>query len=308
MKVSRFVFPEGSFASYVEAIARCDTQGAHAVWVPQVFSWDAMTALAAAAARTQRVRLGTAVLPAYTTHPLAMAATAMSVQAASAGRLTLGIGAAHRFLVEGSWGGSYARPVERMRDYLSALRPAMACQSVDVHTELLTARMDSPLTLPGTGPPPVLLAALQEKMLALAGRAADGTVTWLAGPKTLRDHIAPVLLGAADRHGRPRPRIVAALPVCVTGQPEAARRLARARFDRYTRVPSYRAVLAREGVDDIPDIALIGDEDHIGERLARLRAAGVDEFAALAFGDQEGVTRTEEFLARFGAGNAGGHA
>lgn len=305
MQVSRFVFPHGSFAEFVAAIAQSEAQGAYGVWVPQVFGWDAITAVTAAAARTSRVRLGTAVLPTHPTHPLAMAATAMSVQAASCGRFTLGIGASHQFLVEGAWGGSYARPVQRMRDYLSALQPAMAGQIVDVSTDLLTARTIRPLALPGIDPPPVLLAALGERMLALAGHSADGTITWLTGPKTLREHVAPVLLAAADHHDRPKPRIVAALPVCVTGSPDAARDMARSHFGHYATVPSYRSVLGREGVADISDIALIGAEDRVGEQLDALRAAGVDEFAACAFGDAQSVARTHEFLSSLGSGDGG---
>jgi F420-dependent oxidoreductase-like protein len=192
-----------------------------------------------------------------------------------------------------------------MRDYLSALGPAMAGQSVDVSTDLLTARTTRPLTFPGTHAPPVLLAALGEKMLALAGHRADGTITWLTGQKTLREHVAPALLAAAERNDRPRPRIVAALPVCVTSRPETARDLARRHFHHYTTVPSYRSVLDREGVDDIADIALIGDEDRVGGQLDALHAAGVDEFAACAFGDAQSVARTHEFLSSLGSGDGG---
>jgi F420-dependent oxidoreductase-like protein len=238
------------------------------------------------------------VLPSQTTHPLALAAAAMSVQSAAGGRFTLGLGASHRFLVETAWGGSYARPVQRMRDYMSALRPAMAGRSVDVRTELVTARTVRPLSLPGVAPPAILLAALGEKMLGLAGEVADGTITWLTGTRTLRAHVVPVLRGSAERAGRPRPRVVAALPVCVTSRPDAAVELARTQFAAYSQVPSYRSVLDREGVADASDVALIGGEDQVTERLNALAAAGVDEFAACVFGDPDSVERTHELLSR----------
>lgn len=298
MLLSRFVFPAGPFASFLDAITACEAQDAATAWVPQVFGWDALTALAVAGTRTSRLRLGTAVLPAPVTHPLAMAAAAMSVQSASSGRFTLGLGASHRFLVETAWGGSYARPVQRMRDYVSALRPAMAGESVDVRTDLLTARTVRPLSLPGAAPPPVLLAALGEKMLALAGEVADGTITWLTGQQTLRDHVIPVLRRSAEAARRPRPRVVAALPVCVTSRRARALELARTQFAAYTQVPSYRSVLDREGVADAADVAVIGDEDHVAERLDEFAAAGVDEFAACVFGDQESVQRTQDLLTR----------
>lgn len=296
MRLARFLFPSGTFDQFADAVASCEQQGFHGAWVPQVFGWDALTTLVVAGTRTSRLRLGTAVIPAYPTHPLALAAAAMSAQAATGGRLTLGIGASHRFLVEESWGMSYTQPAQRMRDYLAALRPAMAGQPVQVNTCRLVARTPRPLELPGTLTPPVMLAALGDRMLAIAGELADGVITWLAGPDTVRSHILPKLRAAAERAGRAAPRLVVALPVCVTKDPPAARVRASQQFAPYTNVPSYRSVLDREGARDAADVALIGDEDRVCQQLVELRSYGTDEFAACPFGDPREIDQTVALL------------
>jgi 5,10-methylenetetrahydromethanopterin reductase len=296
MKLARFLFPSGSFDQFADAVASCEQQGFHGAWVPQVFGWDALTTLVVAGTRSSRLQLGTAVIPAYPTHPLALAAAAMSAQAATGGRLTLGIGASHRFLVEESWGMSYAQPAQRMRDYLAALRPAMAGQPVEVRTCRLVARTPRPLELPGTPAPPVMLAALGDRMLAIAGELADGVITWLAGPDTVRSHILPKLRAAAEQAGRATPRLVVALPVCMTTDPVAARVRASQQFAPYTNVPSYRSVLDREGARDAAGVALIGDEDRICQQLAELSSYGTDEFAACPFGDPREIDQTVALL------------
>jgi 5,10-methylenetetrahydromethanopterin reductase len=299
VEISRFVFPEGTLDEFVAAIAECEPQGFHAVWVPQIFGWDPLTALAIAGTRTTRLRLGTAVVPSYPTHPLALAATAMTAQAATGGRLALGLGASHRFLVEQSWGMSYARPAARMRDYLAALVPAMAGEPVAVHTERLTARTPRPLELPGVTPPAVLLAAMGERMLAVAGEAASGTVTWLAGTRVIAGHIVPTLRAAAERAGRDAPAVVVALPVCITSNPAAARALAAERYAPYTDVPSYRAVLDREDAATPADVALIGSAEQVAEQLDELNAAGATEFCADVFGNTDERAGTVEFLRHY---------
>lgn len=296
MKISRFLFPTGDLGTYVDEIVKTETHGYHSVWLPQVFSWDALAVIAVAGSRTTRLRFGTSVIPTYPTHPLVMAASAMTAQSATGGRLTLGVGASHRFLVEDAWGMSYDRPMTRMRAYLAALVPAMSGDQVAVETDQLIARTVRPLELPGTPRPPVLIAALGPKMLDLAGTEADGTVTWLAGAHTLLTHVVPTITAAAERCERPRPSVVAGLPVCVTSEPAAAMTDARDLYAAYTQVPSYRAVLDREGAAEAADVALVGAEDVVAERLDELRAAGVSEFCASVFGSDEDQARTHRFL------------
>lgn len=140
---------------------------------------------------------------------------------------------------------------------------------------------------------PVLLAALAPRMLRLAGEVADGTVLWMTGAKTVAEHVAPAVTEAARAAGRPEPRIVCALPVCVTDDAEEARALAAKRFEIYGRLPSYRAVLDREGAEGPADVAIVGDEDEVAARIEALAKAGVTDFVAAEYSPG---TRTREFL------------
>jgi F420-dependent oxidoreductase-like protein len=297
MLISKMVFPAASFARFVDDIVDCERHGFHAAWVPQIFGWDALVGLAVAADRTTTLRLGTAVLPVYPTHPLVLAASAMSLQAASAGRFTLGVGTSHRFIVEQSWGHSFARPRSFVAEYLQVLVPAMAGQSVAVHGTQLSGVTVRPLETPGVMPPPVLLAAMGPAMLTTAGRQADGTITWLTGPRTLARDVVPTIQAAAAGAGRCAPQVVAGLPVCVTDDMSEARAAARAKYSAYDGVPSYRATLDREGLAFAGDVALVGSTAEVGERIAALAAAGVTQLCADIFGTADECERTTAVLA-----------
>lgn len=296
MKISRYLFPDGSLQDYVAEIVAAERAGFDAVWVPQIFGWDALTVLALAGAATSGIRLGTAVVSSYPTHPLALAAKAMTTQAASGGRLTLGVGASHRFLVEDVWGMSFASPAKRMHSYLAALRSAMDGERVDIEDKWVTARLPRPLEFDGHRAPPVLIAALGDRMLDIAGTDADGTVTWLAGTETLSKQIIPRINAAAQRAGRPSPTVVAALPVCVTDEPAAVRATADHLLARYASVPSYRRLLDHEGVDTPAGVALIGDEKQVSDGLAALAEIGTTEFSAFTFGSVSQQRRTIDVL------------
>jgi 5,10-methylenetetrahydromethanopterin reductase len=142
----------------------------------------------------------------------------------------------------------------------------------------------------------VLVAALGPAMLKLAGEVADGTITWLVGPHTLRDHIVPSITAAASAAGRAVPRVVVGLPVCVTADPDAARERAARTFGVYKDLPSYRAMLDREGAAGPADVAVVGDEEAVAEQLRRLAGIGATDFAAPLFGRPEERRRTLELL------------
>ncbi|WP_214402183.1 TIGR03564 family F420-dependent LLM class oxidoreductase [Pseudonocardia lacus] len=249
------------------------------VWVSQALGWDALTALTTAG-RVPRVGLGTAVVPVLQRHPLVLAGQALSTQAAVGGRLRLGVGAGIGAMLGAMYGVPHDRPALRMREYLGVLRPLLRGEAVDHHGPTLTAV--GAVDVPGTTPPPVLLAALGPAMLRVAGELADGAVTWMAGPRTLHEHVVPRLARAAA--GRPAPRVVAGLPVCVTADADAARARIAERFAPAGQVPEYRAVLDREGVDGPGGVAVVGDEDAVLRQLHRLRDAGATEFLAAPVG------------------------
>jgi len=274
-----------------ESIARGADDGFSSVWMSQTFDLDALTALAVAGSQVPGIELGTAVVPTYPRHPAALAQQALTVNAALGGRLALGIGLSHQIVIEGLYGMSFERPARHMREYLSILMPLVRGENVNFEGETLTARLG--LNTPGPKDMPVLIAALAPRMLRLAGEMADGTVLWMTGAKTVAEHVAPAVTEAARAAGRPEPRIVCALPVCVTDDVEAARALAAERFEIYGQLPSYRAMLDREGVQGPADVAIVGDEDEVSARIEALAEAGVTDFVAAEYSPG---TRTREFL------------
>ncbi|WP_123026593.1 TIGR03564 family F420-dependent LLM class oxidoreductase [Mycolicibacterium stellerae] len=296
MRISRFFSPTVTLTDYVDLIVGCEAAGFDGAWIPDAMSWDALTVSALVGARTSTLRVGTAVVPAYPSHPLTLAGKAMSTQAAAGGRFTLGLGTSHQFVVEQVWGMSFARPRQFMSEYLDILIPAMQQEQVAFHGEQLTGALPRALVLPGVQPPPVFLAAMGPAMLRLAGAHADGTITWLTGPRTLADHIVPTITTAAAEAGRPAPTIVAGLPVCVTNDVEDARKRAAVEYQVYDNFPSYRAMLDREGHAVAGDVALIGSAAQIAESVHGLREAGVTEMYAEIFGTDEEIAATVEVL------------
>ena len=272
------------------------------LWTPQLFDVDALTALAVVGREVPGLRVGTAVVPTYPRHPMVMAMQALTVQAATGGRLTLGIGLSHQIVIEGSFGLSFSTPVRHMREYLEVLMPLLHEGKVTFEGEELTARTFSPMRPAGSSPPAVVVAALGTQMLRLAGRVADGTALWMVGPKTLADHIVPTITQAAESAGRPAPRVVVGLPVCVTSDADAAREKAASQFGFYNNLPSYRAMLDKEGAGAPADLAIAGDEDHVAGELRRLGELGATELSLPVFGSGEERARTMTLLAELAKG------
>jgi F420-dependent oxidoreductase-like protein len=277
------------------------------IWLPQLppsagmAGWDALTTLALAGARTTGIELGTSVVVAYTQHPLALARQALTASAATGGRLLLGIGVSHRFLVSDMLGYSYEAPAAFLREYLEILAPALAGDPVDHHGPRITAV--GQLDLPHAAPPPLIAAALGPRMLDIAGRLTDGTVTAWTGLKTVERQIVPGISTAAEAAGRPAPQVIVGLPVSVTNDVAAARAEIGATFSPGD-LPAYKAVLDVEGVDSVADICVFGDEQQVAAQLRRFADVGATEFAAHPVGDAAAVARTIDVLASIGAGAA----
>ncbi|MGH9299784.1 MAG: TIGR03564 family F420-dependent LLM class oxidoreductase [Acidimicrobiales bacterium] len=259
-----------------------------------IFGYDAITLLTVVGQEVADVELMTAVVPIYTRHPLAMAQQALTAQAATGDRLALGIGLSHQVVVEGVYGQSYSRPLRAMREYLSALMPLVRREQANFKGETVAVSA-GPIEIEAAAPP-VIVAALGEAMLDLAGSEADGTATWMTGVETLRAHTVPLITAAAERAGRPAPRVVAALPVCVSDDAAAARERANQMFSIYGQLPSYRAMLDREGAEGPGDVALVGSEAEVTDRLERMGKSGVTDFTAAPFGAREEIERTVEMF------------
>jgi F420-dependent oxidoreductase-like protein len=292
---------DGTIEQVVAEAQSAADDGLHSFWASQIFGHDTLTVLALVGSRVPDIELGTAVIPTYPRHPMMMAQQALTVQAASGGRLALGIGLSHQVVVEMLWGMSYAKPVRHLREYLSVLMPLLEHGKVSFTGE--EYRVQGAVTVAGGSRPSVLVAALGTQMLNVTGRLTDGTSTWCTGIKTLRDHIGPVLRQAAADAGRPEPRVVAAFPVCVTDDVDAARERAKKVFAMYTTLPSYRAMMDLEGVADPSGLAIVGTEAEVRDQLLELGTVGVTDLNAGVFpGNPEENARTRSVLRELARG------
>lgn len=290
-----------AFTWLCEQLRRAVDDGFTSAWLANIFGLDSLTALAVAGSQVPGIELGTAVVPTYPRHPAALAQQALTVAAATEGRLTLGIGLSHKIVIEDMYGYSFERPARHMREYLSILLPLLDGQRAKFSGE--TLRGDIGLSVPRRGRVPVVLAALAPHMLRLAGERTDGTVTYLTGPATIAGHIVPAINAAARAAGRPRPRVVCILPVCVTDDPARVRARAAKTFAFYGGLPSYRAMLDREGAADPADVAIVGDEARVMAQIGRLSEAGVTDFIAAQFTSGDDAHRTRAMLKSLAAGS-----
>jgi F420-dependent oxidoreductase-like protein len=270
----------------VADVQAAEEQGFHSYWVPQIFGYDALTLLAVVGRETERIELGTSVIPTYPRHPAMLAAQALTTQQASGGRLTLGIGLSHQPVIEHMFGMSFDKPVRHLREYLDVLMPLVSGERVEAHGETISANLA--LDIPGTQPVPVQVAALGPQMLKLAGARTAGTITWMTGPRTIADHTAPTIQAAADAAGNPGPAITSGVPVCVTDDVAGTRARAAQVYAIYGQLPSYRAMLDREGLEGPADLAIIGDEEAVAARIRDFADAGVTDLAASEFGSGGG--------------------
>ncbi len=284
-----------------EQAKRAEEIGFASVWLPQVMGSDALTTLVVAGMATERIALGTAVIPIQLRHPIALAQQALTVQSAVGGRLHLGIGLSHKPVIETMWGIPFQKPAKQMSEYLTVLGDLVEKGSASLSGEFY--RLNASLSVPGASPFPILVAALGEKMLRIAGQKAAGTVTWMTGRKTLETHIVPKITKAAEEAGRPAPRVVAGIQVALTPDVDAARERAARVFAIYPTLPSYRAMLDIEGAGSAADLVIAGDEAAVESQIRSYFDAGATEVLAVPVGvgeaKEEKVAsseRTVEFL------------
>lgn len=301
---------------YREKVARliagaqaAEDAGFETVWVPQIpDEFDALTALALMGNSTSRIELGSAVVPVQSRHPVAMAQQALSTQAACDGRLTLGLGPSHHWIVKDMFGLPYERPAALMRDYVDVLATALAGPGpVDVENE--SYRVHNPLDITDL-PTPILIAALGPVMLKLAGERTAGTILWMADERAIGEHIVPNITKAAEAAGRPAPRVVAGVPVtlCRSEDVDAVRSWANTALGHAEYSPNYQRLLEHGDSSDVGDMCAAGDEAAVLDRLRSFRDAGTTDLAArvLPYGSDRASRvasreRTEHFLASVAA-------
>ena len=308
MKVGMFVSDTGGRRSTVDEIVEnaqwCEQAGLAGAWVPYLpWSLDAFVTLTVVAQATSRIELGTAVVPTYPFHPMAMARSALSVNSIAKGRLALGIGPSHQSVIESMYGYRYDRPAAHTREYVLALRRAfVGDDQAEAHGDFYD--YSSIFAVPGAKEPGLLIAALAPRMLQLAGEHADGTILWFADEEAVRTHVAPRLTAAAQGAGRPTPRIISAMPTAVCDEADGRAQAAKA-FAMYQQIPTYQRILSRGEGSSPADVVLVGTVAQIAERLQRWAELGVTDVVAAPFpvGDDRAgsLQRTRDGLAEVAA-------
>jgi F420-dependent oxidoreductase-like protein len=298
MRLGLVVHPR-SINGFVAEVRDGRAAGFRSIWSTHTDGLDALTAMTVAACEVPDISLVSAVVPIHARHPMALAQQAMSVQSASGGRLTLGIGLSHRFVIEDMYGIPFNEPARHMRDYLEVLLPLVRTGAVS-HAGRYWS-YNGQLNIEGASPFPVVVAAMAPKMLALAGSMCDGTIVAQTGPRTVEDYVIPTMAAAAERAGRALPAVMMLVGACVTDDVAAAyeRRAEESAF--LAQLPSYRAMLDREGAASAADISIIGSEAEVAAGVARLSNCGATEVGVRPFGSPEEVAATRTVLGALAA-------
>jgi F420-dependent oxidoreductase-like protein len=262
-------------------IQAAEREGFHGVWLGQTFGGDVLTALALVGAQTERIELGTGVIPTHLHHPFSLAQQALTIGAAAGGRFVLGIGPSHQPVIEQMWGLSYEKPARHVREYLSVLRPLIDDGRVSFNGEVY--QVTGGLRVPDAKPVPVIISALAPMMLRIAGELADGTITWMAGRKAIETHVAPRINKAAQEAGRPAPRVCVALPVAVTNDLDKTREVAAKVFSIYGQLPNYRRVLDIEGAEGPANVGIFGTASEVEQQFRDFASAGTTDLIAGVF-------------------------
>jgi len=310
MRIGVMIGPErGRYATKVDRLRRdgqwAEEAGFSTIWIPQIpDEFDALTAAAVIGAATERIEIGTAVVPVQPRHPIALAQQALSVQAVCGGRLRLGLGVSHHWIIDEMFGLPYERPIATMRDQLDVLEPALAGPgTIEVHNDTFDVHMGLDVT--DVGPTPVMLAALGPQMLRLAGERSDGTILWMADERSIESHIAPRINAAAADAGRPAPRIVAGVPVCVCDDDQVDQAVERTNrlLSEAEVSPNYQQLLEHGAAREVGDILAAGSEQAVAKRLQSFADAGATDVSirVVPIGDDRDQLiasrqRTRDFL------------
>lgn len=283
-----------------------EADGFASFWIPQVPGYlDAMTAVAVLGQVTDRIEIGTAVVPMQTRHPLILAQQAMTTQVACDGRFTLGIGPSHHWIISDQLGLPYDKPARLVRDHLDVLAAAFAGPGT-VSVDNDSYRVHSPVDVTDTLEMPVLIAALGPAMLRIAGERTGGTILWMADERAIGHYVVPRITEAAASAGRTETRVVAGVPValCAEHEVDRARIYASEVLGHADFSPNYVRLLEHGDARDVGDTMAAGDESTVLARLRRYRDAGVTDLAVRvvplgddAVGRRASRQRTQSFVA-----------
>jgi F420-dependent oxidoreductase-like protein len=281
MPAGVLLIPRPGAANLVDDViaqaARAHELGVKQVWLAQQLNYDAISLAALVGAAVPGLGVGTSVVPINPRHPLIVAQMAQTAQAATHGNFSLGLGLGARVIERPAFGSDWTNGITRLREHLTILRSVFDTGRVDFIGSEISASPSWPVQVAGGTPIPVYVAAMGPKALRVTGELADGTIPYLAGPRTVGEFIVPTIDKAAAEAGRSAPRVIVAVPVQLSADVENARAAAAQQLSFYESIPSYRNVIAREGVDSIVDLAAIGSEETVARTLHSYLNAGATE-------------------------------
>jgi len=272
--IGAFISAGRSLDAALDRVRLAEELGFDSVFTTHIAGRDSLSLLMAYASVTERVRLGTGVVPIFSRTPASMAQTTATIDEFSGGRMVLGIGVSHKVTVENWYGGKIEKPVTQMREYATILRAIFGGEAppegrfFSTHFQFMgyAARPDLP----------IYIAALSPNMLRLAGEIGDGVMLWLCNPDYIRDVVVPTVSEGRERAGKSLEGfdIVPAVTVGLTDDIEGARATMRQELVTYASLPFYRAMLERSGFAD--DLAAFDEGMQAGD-VERAKAGLSDE-------------------------------
>jgi len=294
------LFPNPQAVNVVDDVVAQATRaydlGVRQVWLAQQFDHDAIALAGLVGAAVPGLGVGTSVVPINPRHPLIVASLAQTAQAASHGNFSLGLGLGAHEPERQAFGSLWPNTIQRLREHLTVLRSIFDTGSVDFTGDEITAQPEWPVRVAGGTPIPIYVAAMGPKALQVTGELADGTLPFIAGPRAIAEFIEPTIAKAAADAGRPKPRVIASVPVLVSDDVEAARNFAAEQLAFYAKIPSYEKVIAREGVDSVADLAVVGPAESVKRQLQSYLDAGATDVVLSAL-DRASVAQAEALWA-----------
>ncbi len=300
--------------SVLAAIRRYDAAGVAAAWLTTGgVGPDGLTLFAAAAVQTERILLGTSIVPILPRHPLAMVQQVSVIAALAPGRFRLGVGPSHKPSVEGTFGIDFKAPLGHLREYLRILKAMLGEGAVDEDGRYYHAH--GRLPAPISPVVPVMASALRSRAFRLCGELTDGAITWVCPLSYIRDTALPAVREGAAAAGREAPPLVAHVPFCLSTDVAAVRDAVRRQLAVYPRLPYYSQMLIDAGFPEaaggtwsdamIDAVVPHGNEQQVAERLRAYLQAGAAEIIAapIVVGvRQQALASAATFLAGLDAG------
>ena len=293
----------------VEGVKKAEDAGISVAWLScGQATPDAITIAGAAFAETERIMIGTAVVPTYPRHPVAIVQQVQVIAQLAPDRFRLGVGPSGKGTMENVFGIEYRAPLSHLSEYLQIATSLLGTGEVDFDGRYYKAhaKIGGPVNVP------VMASSLGAKSFELCGRLADGVITWSCSAPYLRDVGLPAIKAGADRAGRSAPPLIAHVPVCLSTNPEDVREAVRQQMAFYPTVPHYQRMFVASGFPEalngtwsdamVDGIALWGDESRIADGLNEVLALGATEILAspVLVGDDRAAAleRTTKLLGR----------